>query len=246
LSSPLTGAPSLRLIRELPPDERPRERLQLRGAAGLTSAELVGLLWGSGGRGRSAVDVAADAIARFEGLTGLARATGPELEAIPGVGVARAAQLQAAFELGRRLLADWPVGRWSIRSPRDVADRLVLQMGRLEREELRVVILNTKNVVLRVTTVYTGNTSSSLVRVGELFRDAVRLDAAGIILVHNHPSGDPTPSPDDLHLTAESLAAGRLLDIDLLDHLVIGHDAYVSLRDRGVSFDRSGPHHPAA
>jgi hypothetical protein len=95
-------------------------------------------------------------------------------------------------------------------------------------------------------TVYTGNISSSLVRVGELFRDAVRLDAAGIILVHNHPSGDPTPSPDDLHLTAEALAAGRLLDIDLLDHLVIGHDAYVSLRDRGVSFDRSGPHHPAA
>jgi DNA repair protein RadC len=139
------ASPSLRLIRELPADERPRERLQLRGAAGLTSAELVGLLWGSGGRGRSAVDVAGDAMARFEGLTGLARASGPELESIPGVGVARAAQLQAAFELGRRLLADWPAGRWSIRSPRDVADRLVLQMGRLEREELRVVILNTKN-----------------------------------------------------------------------------------------------------
>ena len=240
------AAPSLRLIRELPPDERPRERLQLRGAAGLTSAELVGLLWGSGGRGRSAVDVAADAIARFEGLTGLARASGPELESIPGVGVARAAQLQAAFELGRRLLADWPAGRWSIRSPRDVADRLVLQMGRLEREELRVVILNTKNVVLRVTTAYQGNVSASLVRVGELFRDAVRLDAAGIILVHNHPSGDPTPSPDDLHLTAEALAAGRLLDIDVLDHLVIGHDAYASLRDRGVSFDRTGRHGPAA
>jgi len=190
------------------------------------------------------VDVAAEAIARFDGLTGLARASGPELEGIPGVGEARAAQLQAAFELGRRLLADWPTGRWSIRSPRDVADRLILQMGRLEREELRVVILNTKNVVLRVSTVYQGNVSASLVRVGELFRDAVRLDAAGAILVHNHPSGDPTPSPDDLHLTAEALAAGRLLDIHLLDHLVIGHDAYVSMRDRGISFDRPG-HHPS-
>jgi DNA repair protein RadC len=189
------------------------------------------------------VDVAAEAIARFDGLTGLARASGLELEAIPGVGEARAAQLLAAFELGRRLLADWPTGRWSIRSPRDVADRLILQMGRLEREELRVVILNTKNVVLRVSTVYQGNVSASLVRVGELFRDAVRLDAAGAILVHNHPSGDPTPSPDDMHLTAEALAAGRLLDIDLLDHLVIGHDAYVSMRDRGISFDRPG-HHP--
>ncbi|HEY3164226.1 MAG TPA: JAB domain-containing protein, partial [Candidatus Limnocylindrales bacterium] len=150
----------------------------------------------------------------------------------------RAAQLVAAFELGRRLLADWPVGRWNARTPKDVADRLILQMGRLEREELRVVLLNTKNVVLRVETVYQGNVSSSLVRVGELFRDAVRLNATGLILVHNHPSGDPTPSPDDLHLTAEALAAGRLLDIDLLDHLVIGHDAFVSLRDRGVSFDR--------
>jgi len=238
-----------RAIRELPPSERPRERLQLRGAAGLTAAELIGLLWGSGGRGRSAVDLATDALAAFDGLTGLSRASGPELEAVPGVGEARAAQLQAAFELGRRLLADWPAGRWTIRSPRDLADRLVLQMGRLEREELRVVVLNTRNVVLRVTTAYQGNVSASLVRIGELFRDAVRLDAAGVILVHNHPSGDPSPSPDDLHLTAEALAAGRLLDIDVLDHLVIGHDAYVSLRDRGVSFDRrEGPRHtpPAA
>jgi DNA repair protein RadC len=138
------------------------------------------------------------------------------------------------------LLADWPSGRWTVRSPRDVADRLILQMGRLEREELRVVLLDTKNHVLRVSTVYQGNVSTSLVRVGELFRDAVRLNAANVILVHNHPSGDPTPSPDDLHLTAEALAAGRLLDIDLLDHLVVGHDAYVSLRDRGVAFDRPG------
>jgi len=235
-----------RAIREIPAAERPRERLALRGAAGLSASELIGLLWGSGSRGRSAVDLAEDALARYDGLTGLARATEIELDRLAGIGTAKAAQLTAAFELGRRLLADWPAGRWSIRSPADVADRLVLQMGRLEREELRVVLLNTKNVVLRVETVYQGNVSASLVRVGELFRDAVRLNAAGLILVHNHPSGDPTPSPDDLHLTAEALAAGRLLDIDLLDHLVIGHDAYVSLRDRGVSFDRPGRHPPAA
>jgi DNA repair protein RadC len=139
-----------RAIRELPAAERPRERLQLRGAAGLTAAELHRACCGARGRrAAQAVDLATDAIARFDGLTGLARASGPELEAVPGIGEARAAQLQAAFELGRRLLADWPAGRWSIRSPRDVADRLVLQMGRLEREELRVVILNTKNAVLR-------------------------------------------------------------------------------------------------
>jgi DNA repair protein RadC len=227
-----------RAIRELPTAERPRERLAQRGAGGLTSAELIGLIWGSGSRGRSAVDLAADALAGHDGLTGLARATELELAALSGVGPAKAAQLVAAFELGRRLLADWPSGRWTVRSPRDVADRLILQMGRLEREELRVVLLDTKNHVLRVATVYQGNVSSSLVRVGELFRDAVRLNASGVILCHNHPSGDPTPSPDDLHLTAEALAAGRLLDIALLDHLVIGHDAYVSLRDRGVSFDQ--------
>ncbi len=229
-----------RAIRELPIDERPRERLAARGAAGMASAELIALIWGSGTRGRSAVDLATDALASHDGLTGLARATDIELAALPGIGEAKAAQLVAAFELGRRLLADWPSGRWSIRGPRDVADRLILQMGRLEREELRAVVLDTKNHVLRVSTVYQGNLSASLVRVGELFRDAVRLNAAGIILVHNHPSGDPTPSPDDLHLTAEALAAGRLLDIALLDHLVIGHDAYVSMRDRGIAFDRPG------
>ncbi len=232
---------SRRAIRELPATERPRERLALRGAGGLTTAELIALLWGSGMRGASAVDLAQEALARHEGLAGLARATELELDALPGIGGARAAQLSAAFELGRRLMADWPASRWSVRAPRDIADRLVLQMGRLEREELRVVLLNTKNVVLRVVTVYQGNVSSSLVRVGELFRDAVRLNAAGAILVHNHPSGDPTPSPDDLHLTAEALAAGRLLDIELLDHLIVGHDAFVSLRDRGVAFDRAGP-----
>ena len=158
-----------RAIRELPLAERPRERLAQRGVAGLTAAELIGLVWGSGSRGRSAVDIAADALARHDGLTGLARATDVELAAVGGVGPARAAQLTAAFELGRRLLADWPSARWTIRGPHDVADRLILQMGRLEREELRVVMLDTKNHVLRVATIYQGNVSSSLVRVGSSF-----------------------------------------------------------------------------
>jgi DNA repair protein RadC len=184
--------------------------------------------------------LAEEALARHASVGALARATDAELAAIPGIGAAKAARLAAAFELGRRSVADWPVGRWTIRSPRDVADRLTVEMGRLEREELRVLSLNAKNVVQRVSTAYVGNVSASLVRVGELFRDAVRLDASGVILVHNHPSGDPTPSPDDLHLTAEAIAAGRLLDIDVLDHVVIGHDAWVSLRDRGVTFDRPG------
>ena len=229
-----------RRIRELAAEDRPRERLRQRGVAGLSNAELLALLWSTGGAGHSVVELATDALSACGGLTGLATASPVELEALRGVGVARAGQLTAAFELGRRLLADWPSGRFSVRGPHDVADRLVLQMGRLEREELRVVLLNTKNVVLAMPTVYQGNVSTALVRVGELFRDAVRQHAAGLILVHNHPSGDPSPSPDDLHLTAESIAAGRLLDVPVLDHLIIGHDAYVSLRDRGISFDRPG------
>jgi DNA repair protein RadC len=242
--SPVAAAPAhrpaTRSIRDLPAAERPRERLAMRGPAGLSAAELIALVWGTGSGGRSAIDLAEDALARHASVGALARATDLELAAIPGVGPVKGARLAAAFELGRRSAADWPAGRWTIRSPRDVADRLVVEMGRLEREELRVLSLNAKNVVLRVSTCYVGNVSASLVRVGELFRDAVRLDASGVVLAHNHPSGDPTPSPDDLHLTAEAIAAGRLLDVDVLDHVVLGHDAWVSLRDRGVAFDRAG------
>ena len=126
----------------------------------------------------------------------------------------------------------------TIRRPADLAAMLLAEMGALEREELRVVLLDAKNHVIGVRTVYFGSVSSAVVRVGELFRDAVRESASGIVLAHNHPSGDATPSPDDLHLTAEALAAGRLLDIDLLDHVVIGRDSFISLRDRGVVFDR--------
>jgi DNA repair protein RadC len=212
----------------------------MRGPGGLSAAELISVILGTGGAGRSAMEVAEDLVARHDGVRALSRASDAELAATPGLGGAKAARIAAAFELGRRSVAEWPTGRWTIRTPRDVFGPLGADMGRLEREELRVLVLNTKNVVQRVTTVYVGNVSASLVRVGELFRDAVRLDAAGIVLVHNHPSGDPTPSPDDLHLTAETIAAGRLLDVDVLDHVVIGHDAWVSLRDRGVVFDR-GP-----
>lgn len=220
------------------PAERPRERLAAHGASALSSAELIGILWGSGTRGQSAFDAAADALRLHEGLVGLARASDAELESVLGVGPVRAAQLVAAFELGRRVVTDWPQGRWTVRAPRDVGDRLVPQMGYLEREELRVVLLNTRNAVLKLVTVYQGNVSSSLVRIAELFRDAIRLNASGLILVHNHPSGDATPSPDDLRLTAEALAAGRLLDISVLDHLIVAGDGFVSLRDRGVAFDR--------
>jgi len=234
-----------RALREVPAEERPRERLERFGPAGLSSAELIALVWSTGARGRNVLELATEALARLGGLAGLAAASSAELEALPGLGPARAAQLRAALELGQRLASDWPTARLTVRGPADLAARMLPQMGRLEREELRVVLLNTKNAVIAVETVYRGNVSTALVRIAELFRDAVRQHAAGLIIVHNHPSGDPSPSPDDLHLTAEAVAAGRLLDLPVLDHLILGHDAYISLRDRGVGFDGPGARRPA-
>jgi DNA repair protein RadC len=231
----VTMSASLRAGRALPRAEWPRARLRTHGAGGLSTAELISLVW----RARSGhlLSTAQEALIRGDGLSGLAASTATELERLPGVGPARADQLSAAFELGRRAVAAWPPGRWSLRGPRDLAQRLTSELGHLEREQLRVVLLDTRNGVMAMPTVYQGNVSAALVRIAELFHDAVRLHAARLILAHNHPSGDPTPSPDDLHLTAEAIAAGRLLDIAVLDHLIVGHGTWVSLRDRGVAFD---------
>jgi DNA repair protein RadC len=215
-------------IREVPISERPRERLLRHGPFALSTPELLTVLFGT--------SVPANAIGAD--LRDLAGTDMAELTELPGIGEARAAQLMAAFEIGRRAQSASPSQRWTIRAPPDVADRLMSEMARLEREELRVLLLNAKNGVIRQSTVYVGNVSAALVRVAELFRDAVRAHAAGLIVVHNHPSGDPEPSPDDLHLTAEAIAAGRLLDIPLLDHVILASDGYVSLRDRGITFDR--------
>ena len=142
---------------------------------------------------------------------------------------------------GERLTFGTATGR-TIHAPSDLADLLVAEMSALEREELRVALLNTRNRVVSIETVYMGNVSSSLVRIGELFTEAIRRQASSVILVHNHPTGDVTPSPDDLRLTAEALAAGRLLDVAVLDHLVIGGGTFVSLRDRGIAFGNPGDH----
>ena len=226
---PMNARLALR-IREVPISERPRERLAAHGPAALSASELLTVLWGT--------RAPAEAMAGHGDLSILAGSDLNELISIPGVGEARAAQLMAAFEIGRRSQAAGRGERWTIRAPRDVADRLLPEMARLEREELRVLLLNAKNGVIRQSTVYVGNVSAALVRVAELFRDAVRAHAAGLIVVHNHPSGDPEPSPDDLHLTAEAIAAGRLLDLPLLDHVILAADGFVSLRDRGIAFDR--------
>lgn len=161
---------------------------------------------------------------------------GPEAVAVEhGLGRLAARRLVAAVALGRRLAALPAEPGWRIRSPADVGERLLPAMRHLEREELVVLLLNTKNVVTGRRAVYAGNLAGSSVRVGEVYRDAVRRQAAAVVVVHNHPSGDPTPSADDLRITAELAEAGRLLDIELLDHVVIGADGWVSLRSLGAT-----------
>jgi DNA repair protein RadC len=203
-----------------------RVRLAQPGRGHLDDVELLGLLIGSLPAARGVID-------RLGGLARVARAEVAELAPLAGVGERRAATVVSGLELGRRATAAWPEPGWRVRAPADVGDRMLPVMRRLEAEELRVLLLNTKNVVGAMRTVYVGNLAGSAVRVGEVFRDAVREQAAAIVVVHNHPSGDPTPSGDDLRITAELAEAGRLLDIELLDHVVIGRQSWVSLRSLG-------------
>ncbi len=223
-------------IRELPSGERPRERLRDHGPGALSNAELLGIILRVGTAEENVVRLAERLLARYGGLAGLLRAGLSELCAEHGLGLAKAAQLKAALELGRRLASLSPDERVEVRSPADVANLVLLEMGHLEQEHLRVVLLNTKNQVVGIDEVYKGSVNTSLIRAGELFREAVRQGCPSIIVVHNHPSGDPTPSREDIEVTRQLVEAGRLLDIEVLDHLVIGQQRYVSLKERGLGF----------
>lgn len=207
---------------------RVRQALLRIGPGGCADEELLALVLG----GREGLSLARRTLDALGGFGDVARASVQELA--PWVGERRAAAVVAAFELGRRSVAAWPEPRWVVRTPADVAERLLPMMGHLEREELRVVLLNTKNVATAMSTVYVGNLAGSNVRVGEVFSDAVRRHAAAVVVAHNHPSGDTTPSAEDLRITGELAQAGRLLDIELLDHVVIGHGTWTSLRALGA------------
>lgn len=225
-------------IHELPLDLRPRERLAYAGAGALSTAELLAIILRVGGKGENVIRMAERLLTQFGGLSGLAQAGFDELCRQHGLGQAKATQIKAALELGRRLLATAPEERPQVRKPGDVANLLMSEMGLLEQEQLRVVLLDTKNRIQRVSTVYSGSLNSAVVRIGEVFRDAVRANCASIIVVHNHPSGDPTPSPEDVHVTELMAQAGALLDIELLDHIVIGRNRYVSMKEQGLGFSK--------
>ncbi|GIL15081.1 MAG: UPF0758 protein [Chloroflexota bacterium] len=217
-------------------NERPRERLAHLGASVLSDAELLAILLRTGYRGVNVIDLAADALEQCGRLGGLARMPFRELSKLKGIGPAKAAELHACFELGRRVTQLEPEEKPQIKSPADAA-RLLSDMTRLEQEEMRTLLLDTKNRVLARPRVYQGSVHTTVVRIGELFREAVRANASGIILAHNHPSGDPTPSPEDAAITREIVKAGALLDIEVLDHLVIGAlGKFTSLKERGLGF----------
>jgi DNA repair protein RadC len=231
----VTSRPIYR-IADLHETERPRERLESLGPQALTNAELIAILLRVGVKGESAVDVGQRLLNKFGGLTGLHRAQIDELKSQRAMGTAKASQIKAAIELGRRLTLESPEEKPAINSPADAAALVQYEMCALEQEHLRVILLDRRNRVQDIVEVYKGSVNSSQVRIGELFKEAVRKNTSALIVIHNHPSGDPTPSPDDVAVTRGIVQAGKLLDIDVLDHLVIGQGRWVSLKERGLGF----------
>jgi DNA repair protein RadC len=222
-------------IREWPEAERPRERLHSDGAAALASRELLAILIGSGREGASALDVAGALLRSTDGsLRRLAAATPFELRGVAGIGPATAARVSAALELGRRLAREGPLERGRIRGPVDIYERCAPGMRDLAQEEFRTLLLNTQHAVIRELVVTRGTLDTSVVHPREVFRAAITESAAAIVLVHNHPSGDPTPSPEDREVTAQLAEAGRLVGIPVLDHVVIGDGRYVSFVEAGL------------
>ncbi|MDQ2744588.1 MAG: DNA repair protein RadC [Chloroflexota bacterium] len=224
-------------VKEWPASEQPREKLAQLGPEHLSDAELLAILLRVGVVGQDVLSLSQHLLRTCGGVLGLSRTPLSALAEVRGIGPAKGVTIVAALELGRRLLLVEATARLQIRSPQDVASILQLEMGLLEQEHLRVVLLNTKNHVLGIRDVYKGSLNTSLIRVGEVFRDAVKENCAAIVVAHNHPSGDPTPSPEDIRVTRELVAAGKLLDIEVLDHLVIGRNKHVSLRQKKLGFE---------
>lgn len=226
------------MIRDMAEHDRPRERLTKVGAEVLSTAELLAIVLRNGTQGESVLRMAERLLIQFDHLPGLARATITELTEARGVGEAKAAEIKAALEIGRRLVASSPEERPRVTTPDDAFHLLKSEMMFLDQEHLRLILLDTRNRVLRTPTIYVGSLNTSVIRVGELFRAAIRENAAAFIVAHNHPSGDPSPSPEDINVTRQIVQAGKLLDVDVLDHIVIGRNRFVSLKQRGLGFER--------
>ena len=222
-------------IHNMPESERPRERLMAQGAAALSNAELLAIILRTGSTEENALHLAERILAQYDGLSGLAQAPLVELAALKGLGIAKTTQIAAALEIGRRLMTFNVNNRPTVTRAEDAA-LLVVDMCNLHQEQVRVILLDSSRQVTAIQTVYIGTLSASVVRVSEIFRDAVIRNSPALILVHNHPFGDPSPSPEDLELTRILVNAGELLDITLIDHIIIGKDSWASLKEMRLVF----------
>lgn len=220
-------------IKDYPKEERPRERLLKYGESQLSNQEILAILLGTGTRKESVMDLANRVLMHFEGLKYLSEATIEELMAIKGIGNAKGIGILAAIELGKRIQRYKPSERYVIRSPEDGADYVMEEMRNLKQEHLVALFLNTKNQIIHQQTIFIGSLNSSIVHPREIYREAVKRSAASIICAHNHPSGDPTPSQEDIHVTRRLVDAGKIMGIELLDHLVIGNNKFISLKEKG-------------
>lgn len=217
----------------MPERERPVHRLREVGPVNVSTTELLACILQTG----DALHQAQAVLAELGGLAGLARAEQAALVGLPGIGQALAARLLAAVELGRRISAEQPTDMVQVRCPGDAAGVLTPQLSRAEQEHFVVLYLDIRNRIVDQETLYKGTLNCSLVRIAEVFRGAVRRQCAAIIVAHNHPSGDPAPSPEDVALTRRLVEAGKLMEVELVDHLVIGQGRFVSLRERGLGFE---------
>jgi DNA repair protein RadC len=224
------------MMRDMAAHNRPRERLLNVGERAVSTAELLAIILRTGAAGENVLRLAERLLITFKNLPGLARASIAELTEVKGVGPAKAVEIKAALEIGRRLLTTAPEEKPRITSPADAANLLMSEMSFLDKEHLRLILMDTRNNVLSTPTIYIGSLNTSIIRIGELFRAAIKENAAAFIVAHNHPSGDPSPSPEDVAVTRQIVQAGSLLSIEVLDHIVIGHNRFVSLKERGLGF----------
>jgi DNA repair protein RadC len=220
-------------MKAVAPHDRPREKLERLGVAGLGDNELLAIVLGSGARGRHVLEIANTLIEHVGGLQGLTRVDGSDLRRLPGIGRTRAAQVLAAVELGRRTLVRGGIERARLRTPRELAAHLLPLYGARPVEQFGIVMLDTKHRVIRIRIVSVGSLDTTVVHPREVFREAAGAGAAAIALFHNHPSGDPTPSRDDLLLTARMISAGEVMGIDVIDHLILADERYYSLLESG-------------
>jgi DNA repair protein RadC len=222
-------------IKEMPEDTRPRERLERSGPGSLSNQELLAIILSTGstadGKKYTAIDLATELLRRFESLKGIAQADIVELQKISGIGRAKACQVMSAFELGKRVAIFSGNTKPVIRQPTDVFEYFSTQMSLLIREEFLVVVLDTKNRLIKYEFISKGTLNASIVHPRDVFRIAIIHSAAAIILLHNHPSGDPAPSQEDIDLTRRLVEAGKLMGINVLDHLIIGGAKFTSMKE---------------